>query len=91
MNKIISFLRKHFDCNITYQYAGDIHRLRIESRPKQWIYIPREHLEDAGEDRILEIIRAHVLNMLEDNTQKWIAVESAGIRLVDEYYGKQQP
>lgn len=88
MQKTIAYLRRYFDCNISYLYSGNIHRLRIESKPKQWIYIPDSHLDDEGEDRIIEIIGAKVIPLLGNTDQKWIAVESTGVRLVTENYGK---
>ncbi|MCH7696425.1 MAG: hypothetical protein IIB73_09065 [Proteobacteria bacterium] len=68
---------------------GSPHRYRIETDPPHWIYISYEFLTDAGADAIKAIIDDQVLDHLQSSTtSQWIAIESKGVKNVDETYGK---
>ena len=84
-------LGKQFGAYIYIQQTspGSPHRYRIETDPPHWIYISYEFLADAGAAAVIEIIDDRVVEPLKGSTNsQWIAIESTGVRNVDETYGK---
>ena len=84
-------LGKQFGVYIYIQQTspGSPHRYRIETDPPHWIYISYEFLADAGAAAVIEIIDDRVVELLKGSTNsQWTAIESTGVRNVDETYGK---
>ncbi len=84
-------LGKQFGVYIYIQQTspGSPRRYKIETDPPHWIYISYEFLADAGAAAVIEIIDDRVVEHLKESTNsQWIAIESTGVRNVDETYGK---
>ena len=76
---------------IKYQYAGHLHKFRIEGKDStHWLYVSRELLDDSEPVILINLVNIyHIVDTLNKaKKSKWLFMGYDGLREVDENFAK---